>query len=657
MAYFRLAPEQIGPLIHQSWCRGRVMERLVVALKSGAKDEAARLADALVENHRDNFKRLLKVGRLCEKWGLPEKALVAFDAAVETARRLGVAEADIYLNAASARFRCDNLQEALQIIEQGLSAVGPHADLFELRGRILRARNDLEGAAQAVEQALELKPGDARLTAQLCQHLLAQAKYAVPGSALSGQKYAAAETRLTAMLESLPMDELADTRLHRRLVIALIHPLLNQYKFQEASDRLQGLLRLEPRDDEALTLLGHTLMHWGHFDEADRYFQQALAINPDNPKALQELAELFETRGVLLEAERMHERLVEMSGNLALNARNHSHVLLGQGKVREGWSRNMQRIEAAALAQIEGVRIWDGSSLSARSIFVIAEGGTGDELRDATCYREISEAAAHCTISCDPRLASLFSRSFPRAKFWPLKRIQRISPIEKMLSKLVDAEALDEMRRHDFCILSPDLFYHLKPKPEDYGTVESFLTPHPSLRSYWRKRLDALGPGPKIGITWRSGTKLYRIAMHYTRLLDWSPVFALPGLHFVNLQYDECEGELQEAEGTFGVSIHRWADTNLKDDFESVAALSSELDLVIAPNTTNLELAGAVGGCALYLVNKPQAIDYWRLKDRISGQDRLYPGVRHVWADRPAVSTTLMSRLADKLRTSFAIDL
>jgi tetratricopeptide (TPR) repeat protein len=631
------------------------MERLENALRSGAKEEAAALVEALVKDHRDNLKRLLKVGRLCEKRGLTGSALIAFDAAIESARRQGVAQADIYLNAASARFRCGALQAALANIEQGVAALGPNADLFELRGHVLRAMNDIEGAAQSLEQALELRPGDAKLTGQLCRHLLAQAKYTVPGSVVSRQKYASAERRLIAVLETMRPGESLDMRQYRRLVIALVHALLNQYKFHEARDWLQGLLRLEPGDDEALTLLGHTLHHWGHFEDAEHHFQQALAINPDNPQALHELAELFETRGTLLEAERMHERLARVTGNSALNARNYSHVLLGQGKAREGWARNMQRIEATALARIDGIRVWDGSSLSGRSIFVIAEGGTGDELRDAACYKDTSEIAAHCTISCDPRLAPLFSRSFPRAQFWPLKRIQRVSSIEKMLSKLVDDEALEAMRRHDFCVLSPDLFYHLKPEPEDYGAVESFLVPDPSLRSHWRRRLDALGPGPKIGITWRSGTKLYRIDMHYTRLLDWGPVFALPGLHFVNLQYDECEEELQEAECAFGVSIHRWADTNLKDDFDSVAALSRELDLVIAPNTTNLELAGAVGGRALYLINKPQAIDYWRLKNHGFSEDRLYPGVRLLWADRPGDAASLISRLVDELCASFTI--
>jgi tetratricopeptide (TPR) repeat protein len=631
------------------------MEELKAAIESGAHEKAVVLAEALLRDHKDRVDKLLKIARLCRAGGLVSHALSALDAALEAAGRQGGALRKYYLAIAAERYRSGHYAEALQTIDQALAVIAPHADLYEFRGRVLRAMNDILGAVQALEKGLELLPNDANLTETLSRYLLVQAKYEVPGSVPSQQKFERVEALLVPALDDMRQAGTADGKQCQALLNLLVDSLLNQFKFQEAYDWLQVFSSSLGSTDTHLRLVGYTLYHWGRYDEAERLYREALSVNGANRAALFELAEILEMLGSHAEAERLHERLIETNGDRASNARSHSYTILAQGRTREGWKRHMDRLEATALANLAGVRVWDGSSLSGRSIFVIAEGGTGDELRDAACYKEVSEAAGRCTISCDPRLEPLFARSFPAADFVPLKRMPRVSSGEKMLSKLLDDQTRQRLEEYDFCVLGPDLFYHLKPSADHYGIVNSFLVPDEDLRRMWRERLAHLGSGPKIGITWRSGTKLYRIDRHYTRLQDWGPIFGVPGLHFVNLQYDECEKELAEVEQTFGIPIHRWTGTNLKDDFESVAALSRELNLILAPNTTNLELAGAVGTRAWYLLNKPQAYDYWRLKKRDTGEDRLYPSVRLITGDRVDDPASLISRVAQELRSTFSL--
>jgi tetratricopeptide (TPR) repeat protein len=632
---------------------GPSMDRLRSALEFGDREEAAAIAEALRRDYANNVEQLLKLGRVCQKGGLSASARTAFHAAVECADRLAGALHHTYLGAATERYKSADFPEALQVVDQAFSLLAKYADLYELRGQILRAMNDIPGAIQSLEKALQLRPDDPKLAYELCRYLLIQAKYEVPGSVPAQQKFERVEELLTKVLESMRRMPVVDQEQCQRFLVPFVDSLLNQFKFQAAYDWLQSFVPFLGGTDAFLKVLAHTLHHWGRYDEAEQHYREALAVNRGNPVALLELAEILEMQGRHAEAVQLHARLIEATGDTTLNARSYAYALLAQGRVREGWARNMHRVEAAALAKLDGVRAWDGSDLSGRSIFVIAEGGTGDELRDAACYKEISEAAGRCTISCEPRLTALFSRSFPQARFWPVKRTPRVGTIEKMLSKLLDDEARNALKDYDFCVLGPDLFYHLKPSEDRYGVLDSYLVADQALRRHWRERLDGLGSGPKIGITWRTGTKLYRVDKHYTRLLDWGPIFDLPGVHFINLQYDECEQELREAEQEFGIRIHRWRDVNLKDDFDSVAALSRELDLVLAPNTTNLELAGAVGGRAWYLLNKPQAYDHWRLKDRDTGQDRLYPGVRIISADQPGDSVSLIARVARELAFTF----
>jgi hypothetical protein len=113
--------------------------------------------------------------------------------------------------------------------------------------------------------------------------------------------------------------------------------------------------------------------------------------------------------------------------------------------------------------------------------------------------------------------------------------------------------------------------------------------------AHWRGRLAALGPGPRIGICWRSALTSGLRGLQCTSLPQWGAVLAVPGVHFVNLQYDDCRAELAEARGHFGVAIHTWPDIDLKRDLDEVAALTTALDLVVSVGTAVACMAGALG--------------------------------------------------------------
>ena len=104
-----------------------------------------------------------------------------------------------------------------------------------------------------------------------------------------------------------------------------------------------------------------------------------------------------------------------------------------------------------------------------------------------------------------------------------------------------------------------------------------------------------MGPGPYVGISWRSKLQTAERRNEYTRLDEWADVFAVPGVTWVNLQYDDCTRELRDAEQRFGVQIQRWDWLDLMNDFDEAAALTSALDLVVAPFNAVSMLSGALG--------------------------------------------------------------
>jgi hypothetical protein len=82
---------------------------------------------------------------------------------------------------------------------------------------------------------------------------------------------------------------------------------------------------------------------------------------------------------------------------------------------------------------------------------------------------------------------------------------------------------------------------------------------------------------------------------HYTKLEQWAPILTVPGVHFINLQYDECGAELAMARERFGVEVHTWADLDLTKHVDDGAALKSALDLAISPVISEAHIASAVG--------------------------------------------------------------
>ncbi|MEZ4589434.1 MAG: hypothetical protein R2909_23910, partial [Gemmatimonadales bacterium] len=110
----------------------------------------------------------------------------------------------------------------------------------------------------------------------------------------------------------------------------------------------------------------------------------------------------------------------------------------------------------------------------------------------------------------------------------------------------------------------------------------------------WRERLEAL-PGRKLGWCWRSGLVTPARRRYYPPLASWLPLFGLPGISWINLQYDDCDEELDQIEASTGVRVHRFDGEDLRNDLDSVVGLAASLDLVITAPTAVSSLAGMAG--------------------------------------------------------------
>ncbi|MDH5536914.1 MAG: glycosyltransferase, partial [Betaproteobacteria bacterium] len=109
----------------------------------------------------------------------------------------------------------------------------------------------------------------------------------------------------------------------------------------------------------------------------------------------------------------------------------------------------------------------------------------------------------------------------------------------------------------------------------------------------WCERLDSLGPGLKVGISWRGGTHVSRSPLRSIPLSQWSPIFDAAPAQFVSLQYGNCAGELEEISARQRKRIVHWQEAI--DDYDETAALVCALDVVVSVCTAVIHLGGALG--------------------------------------------------------------
>lgn len=267
---------------------------------------------------------------------------------------------------------------------------------------------------------------------------------------------------------------------------------------------------------------------------------------------------------------------------------------------------------------------------SGENVFFLSVFGPGDEIRAAQIYTEIANDRdfGKFSIACDPRLLMIMQRSFPDLHFVPVARVLRHGILRDItlysrlpasdLRHVLDNVGHEHLIKSDRVILTVDLLAKYRRDYRDFHG-NKYLVVDPERATEFRHRL------PKgrllVGINWRSSVATFSRNLHYLTIEELAPIFDIDGVQFVNLQYDECGDELSWVEERFPGKLINFPDLNQFDDIDGVAALMSELDIVVAPATTVAELAGACGVNTWLLSNTVEldgrktaegsAIDIW----------------------------------------------
>lgn len=254
-------------------------------------------------------------------------------------------------------------------------------------------------------------------------------------------------------------------------------------------------------------------------------------------------------------------------------------------------------------------------------ILIAACSGPGDEIRFGSLYKKIVNLRSNAKIdfTCDPRLYSMFKRSLSDINFIPVARIRSLDWVNDFskyielpgsdLHSIFDNVGWNAAKKSDKVMLCTDVLGDII---ENYDSFDgqAYLKPCQILASNWKNRLSGYEDKLLVGISWRSTLNSFNRNNDYLAVEDLAGIFALENIQFVNLQYDECSEEIEWVEKNFPGKILNFDDLDQFNDLEGVAALMSCLDLIIAPATTVVELAGALGCPTLLLSNASEL--HWR---------------------------------------------
>ncbi len=228
--------------------------------------------------------------------------------------------------------------------------------------------------------------------------------------------------------------------------------------------------------------------------------------------------------------------------------------------------------------------LWTGNRLGSRSIHLWPDFNIGDEILYASVVPDVTGTGVRpkrrVVLEADPRLRALFSRSFPHAEVIdaPTNRDQLVEtpPETDVQASTALAACWLRQRIPQF----PDTTGYLKADPDRVAAMGGALSQH--------------GEARLIGLGWTSGNRR-TAAGKATRLIDWAPLLAAPGIRVVSLQYDPPEDEIEEVLAAGLPAPLSPPLEDLRDDIDGLAALIAAMDAVVSISGLTAHLAGALG--------------------------------------------------------------
>ena len=599
------APTTHGdPVRHRPWDQdiARVLERAVRFHTDGELERAEQLYQSILERSPDDFDALHLLGVLRHQQNRSLEALDLLEAAL---RRIP-GSADALSNRAIVLKTLDRYEEALASCDAALLVKPDHIDALSNRAQVLLRLQRFAEALTSADAALARKPSH------------------VP--ALNNRGYALVK------LERLPeaVETFKRVLCNRPNDLDALYDLGNALQLmgkpQEALASYTQVLARKPDRIDAINNSGVVLQRLERFDEALVSFEKALAITPHFAEAHSNRGNVLlrlgrpdaaldaydkalavkpsfvtarNNRGTALVALNRHHQAVN-DFNLALASHpglaevefNRSLALIALGDFKEGWRAFEARWGQEHWA---GKRrnftqpLWLGDQpIGGKTILLHSEQGYGDTIQFARYAPLVAAQGASVVLEVHPLLKAV------------------MSTIADVSHVVATDEPLPAFDAHCPLMSLPLAF------ASELATIPAtvpYLSPLVTRVAKWKNRLpDA--EAPRVGIVWAGSAAHRNNHNRSIALTEFVRILSTPDIHFVCLQKDLNETDLQVLRRHGGVTVFG----DEMADFADTAAIIAMLDLVISVDTSVAHLAGALGRPVWVLL--PFSADYRWMIDR-----------------------------------------
>jgi tetratricopeptide (TPR) repeat protein len=335
-------------------------------------------------------------------------------------------------------------------------------------------------------------------------------------------------------------------------------------QLEAASIWARRCLVVAPDLPDGLNNLGNIVMAAENWIAAKWLYRRSLAVDPSQGRVAYNLGNLLGWEDMGGDGEAWLDRAIALMPGYAEAFWNRAHIRLKNGRLEAGWQDYewRWRVPGGHRPRPFPQPVWDGKPLKDSRLLVWGEQGLGDEIIFLEMLPDLVRLGQSVILECDRRLVPLVARSMPRVEV-----VARCDPPDvRLLTSDIGAQtAIGSLCRW------------MRRAIGDFPR-HPYLVADPARGEFWRRRLDELGPGPKVGVAWRTRGRDHISRRGSTRLEEWEPIFRLAGLHFVRLQYDECSEELATARSRLGADVADFTEIDLFNDIDDSFALVSQLD-------------------------------------------------------------------------------
>ena len=375
--------------------------------------------------------------------------------------------------------------------------------------------------------------------------------------------------------------------------------LRDKGQMEDAVEVLRAAIYTNQGSSMLWNSLGTVMMEQTDFEKAALFYKQALEITPDLARAYHNLGYCRATEGFHDEALDYIEKALEI-GNMPqheLAETRHARAisLIGTGKLDEAWDayecRNDVTYNKATCFSIP-TKKWDGEPLEGKRLLIVGEQGLGDEVMFLNQGHDLIKRLGpdgHLTLAVVPRLVSLMERTFPEAT------VTKHATIRNNGVPLRGCPTITNWQDFDYWAPMGSILRVLRTSLDAFPKDGGFLKPDPARIDHWRGELSKLGPGFKSGLLWKSMLMSAKRTKYYSPFAQWKSTLNVKNVTWINLQYGDCEADLERAEKEFGVKVHQLDGIDLKNDLDDLAALCVALDLVVGPMNATTNISAGAG--------------------------------------------------------------